>query len=283
MTTPTPMTFDGFDELLRRPLEGADPRSFSLVRKILADAAPAPPFPFSYLIGCLSGVTVAPREARNHWKKILDHKKRLEQQLARIVSIRAAAVDYYDQLGVDAAFAPSGEQAAPSPARVAPVKQPPKPEERFSGPVATPGFYLERLKEEMHRARRYRHALSVILFNVDMRAVDDALGDKVLPLIVKIINKAVRTVDILGRHSDFSFLLMLPNTNKREALELAERLKKNIAERTGRIEGLTAGVSLSIAIGQCAKDDAAGDFTKRLEHLAAAKKASTPAAISVLD
>jgi GGDEF domain-containing protein len=67
---------------------------------------------------------------------------------------------------------------------------------------------------------------------------------------------------------------MLPNTNKREALELAERLKDNICQRTNRIPELSEGVPITIAVGQCTKDDTASDFIKRLEHLIQAGKVS---------
>jgi diguanylate cyclase (GGDEF)-like protein len=288
MTTTATSPFEGFDELLRNPLEKADPRSFSLVQKLL-DTPDIAGCPFSLLIKALSGIVISPREARNHWKKILEHKRRIEAKLSRNVNIRAAVIDYYDQLGVDAPAVsrviPETDVAAKTTANAPLVKLARKAAQSEALPerIATPGFYQERLKEEMLRARRYKHALSVLMLYVDLQAIDAALGDKVLSIIVKIINRAVRTVDILGRHANDAFLLVLPNTNKREAMELADRLKKNIAERTSRLQGLATGVPLAIALGQCSKDVTAADFIKRLENLAAAEKPQVPAAISVLE
>ena len=128
------------------------------------------------------------------------------------------------------------------------------------------------------RARRYKHALSIIMFDVDLRTAAAQTAEKVVAVIVKMVNKAVRTVDILARHSDNLFLLLLPNTNKREALELAERLKDNICQRTNRISGLSEGIPITIAVGQCTKEDTASDFIKRLEHLIQAGKVSPRAA-----
>ncbi|MGA2507584.1 MAG: diguanylate cyclase [Chitinispirillaceae bacterium] len=298
MTTTAPIAFEGYEELIRKPLENGDRRSFNLITTLLENTPDFPQAslqagPFGFLIKALSGITISSREARNHWKKITEHKRRLELKLYRTVNIRTACIDYYDQLGIDA---PVTQGAAPS-ERISPQdRKAAGPFTKVSAPktgagedglperITTPGFYQERLKEEMMRARRYKHALSLIMFNADLRTAAPETADKMLSVIVKLVKKAVRTVDILARHSDALFLLMLPNTNKREAMELAERLQNNIRERTNRIPGLAAGgITITIAVGQCSKDDAATDFIKRLEHLVETGKDKTPAAIYTLD
>jgi diguanylate cyclase (GGDEF)-like protein len=277
MATPTTSAFKGYEELIRTPLEHADPRSFTLIGKLLEGYQDQPGAgPFSFLINTLSTVVISPREARNHWEKILDHKKRLEVRLSRTVNIRTACIDYYDQLGID--MTPSAASAL---------------ERKSAGAATSPaGFtqksdghpYQERLREEMMRAKRYKHALSVVLFDVDLGGAAPEIADRALTLIMKLINKAVRTVDILARHADGSILLVLPNTNKREALELAERLKSNICLRVNRVPELSAeNVRIAIALGQCSKEDTSADFIKRLERLAETGGRTAEAAIRVLE
>jgi len=289
MTSTTPFAFEGYEELIRKPFEHADPRSFGLIRKLLEGAPDSPgACPFSFLIKALSAVSISQREARHHWKKIMEHKRRLELKLYRTVHIRTACIDYYDQLGIDAPFvsmAPAVQESAhdgKTPGTSAGILK-----KTVSADDLLPermSLYQERLKEEMMRARRYKHALSVIMFDVKLRTAAPEIADKALTIILKLINKAVRTVDILARHSDDLFLLMLPNTNKREALELAERLKNNICQRINQIPELsTEGIPLTIALGQCSKDDTAADFIKRLEHLVETGKRTTPAAICMLE
>jgi diguanylate cyclase (GGDEF)-like protein len=289
MTTIERPLFVGFNELLRKPLERTDTKSYALIRQLLLNTPANAADPFCSLIEMLSGITIAPSEAVNHWKKILEHKRRLELKLSRTVNIKTASIDYYDQLGV----------AAPEAPRTVPATQVLKQGNTRmpdAGPTRKTGldgrhsehgtasvFYQERLKEEMLRARRYKHALSVVLVYVDLRTFDDTVSEKVLPVIVKMINKAVRIVDIRGRYATETFLLILPNTNKREALELAERLKKNIIERTGRISGLAAEFPIAFALGQCSRDDTAADFIIRLKNLAEAKKTTIATAIAVLE
>lgn len=60
-------------------------------------------------------------------------------------------------------------------------------------------------------------------------------------------------------------MLILPNTNKREAMELAERLRASINEKTKRIEALPTGVTATLSVGQCSKDESSNDFLKKLE------------------
>ena len=326
--------FDGYDELIRKPLVPGDPQSFTLIQRLLNNAKNHPANAFSVLIEALTGITISQREGRHHWKKIVEHKRRLELKLCRTVNIKTAAIDYYDQLGItmesryDSFVVENSETSGqlPSP-KAAPIlthrNQPavttPMEGRLYGAPketalrraekihpakgagkavheldsllerFTTPGYHHERLKEEMQRARRYKHALSVIMFNVDLSAspdhatLSDQTKDKVLSIIVKMINKAVRTVDILTRHSDNLFLLILPNTNKREALELAERLKTNICQRTNRIPELSDGIPITIAVGQCSKDDTTNDFIMRIVNLVDSGKRKAPNAVYTLE
>jgi diguanylate cyclase (GGDEF)-like protein len=130
---------------------------------------------------------------------------------------------------------------------------------------------MEKLKEEMMRAKRYKHALSAILLDIDLfHKINEnfsfKVGDEILTVIVKIIKKTVRAVDILTRSSGDRFLLILPNTNKREAAELAERLRQNIQDRTKRIKALPSGVTVSLSVGQSSKEGKSPEFMKSLEY-----------------
>lgn len=154
-----------------------------------------------------------------------------------------------------------------------------RPEELFEGfneyiielRALSPDFRIEKLKEEMLRSRRYKHALSAILLDVDeFHKVNEAFscqtGDKILSIIVKIMKRTIRGVDILTRYSGDRFLIILPNTNRREALELAERLRENVEKRTARIEGLPTGVTLTLSAGQSDTEINSSDFMRRLEN-----------------
>jgi diguanylate cyclase (GGDEF)-like protein len=314
--------FEGFGELIQKPFEQTDPDSFAFIRKLLLSLPEADPSPFGFLIRSLSFIVITPREARTHWKKILDHKRRLEMKLGRVIHIKTAVIDYYDQLGVDLAVTPepgaapnrhettgkaedtAGHRAVGtrsySPSRLTNAGSSAKMSDSRTGLKSSgesdpllermniPGYHQERLKEEMQRARRYKHALSVIMVRIDLQPLDnspapDQTKDKALTVIAKMINKTVRTVDILARHSDDLYLLILPNTNKREAKELAERLKNNIAQRAQRIPELQGGIPICFAVGQCTREDSSTDFINRLENLIAGGSTTDPTSVLSLD
>jgi diguanylate cyclase (GGDEF)-like protein len=281
MPMPPATVFIGYEELIRKPLEQADPRSFTLVRSLLEKAPGSPgTSPFSYLIKAISSVVISPQEAQNHWKKIMGHKRQLELKLCRTVAITTAVIDYFNQLGIDSPLVSAAERtvngAGPSPSH-------PEPGADGSHAGGT-SSHQERLREEMLRAKRYKHALSVVLFNIDPGPTEPGVAEKALAVTMKLINKTVRTVDFLSRHTHGCFLLILPNTNKREALELAERLENNICQRVKRIPELSSeNVRITIALGQCTKEDTAAGFIKRLEHLAETAESPVPAAIRILE
>jgi|WetSurMetagenome_2_1015567.scaffolds.fasta_scaffold00025_32 diguanylate cyclase (GGDEF)-like protein len=260
------LPFEGFKRFVQDPLEAADPISFGRVKNILLESPTAQSDPFRFLVQRLSGKTFRGREAREHWQKILSHKEDMRAKLGRPVTIGVAAADYFEVIGsagspqIDGASFPGD---GPSDGGVN--------REEWINRAYAPEYHLEKLKEEMLRAKRYKHALAALLVDVDnFHKINEDFsfktGDEILTVIVKIIKKTARAVDIITRYSGDRFLIILPNTNKREACELAERIRVNIKERTGRIKGLTSGVTVTVAAGQASAEGGSAQFMKSLEY-----------------
>jgi diguanylate cyclase (GGDEF)-like protein len=256
------LPFEGFGHFIQDPLEANDPVSYERIKSIFIEMPGAPPDPFRVLIQRLTGKTYRGKEARDHWQRILSHKEDMQAKLGRCVGILVTALDYFDAIG--------GEKAPPVLDGLRPLTNVINREEWINR-IYAPGYHLEKLKEEMLRAKRYNHALSSILLDVDEfhRINQDfsfKVGDELLTVIVKIIRKMIRAVDIVSRYSGDRFLIILPNTNKREAMELAERLRISVFERSKRINGLPEGVTVTLSVGQSAKDDKSIEFMKSLEY-----------------
>ncbi len=250
---------------MQDPFETDDPVSFDRIKSIFLEIPGAPNDPFRILIQRLTGKIFRGREARDHWQRMLSHKRDMQAKLGRRVSINVTATDYFEAIG-------NGKNQAAQDSRVngSGITAEDINREEWINRIYAPGYHVEKLKEEMLRAKRYRHALSAILLDVDEfhRINQDfsfKVGDEILTMIVKIVKKTIRAVDILTRYSGDRFLLILPNTNRREAAELAERLRGIIQERTKRIKGLTEGVTVSLAVGQSSKDDKSAEFMKSIE------------------
>jgi diguanylate cyclase (GGDEF)-like protein len=91
----------------------------------------------------------------------------------------------------------------------------------------------ELLREEFARAGRYRRPLAVLMVDVDsFKLFNDTYGhpqgDVLLTSVARIIRQSVRTVDHVGRYGGEEFIVILPETNHREACALAERIRKAV-------------------------------------------------------
>ena len=108
-------------------------------------------------------------------------------------------------------------------------------------------FFEEYLLEELERARRYNKPVSLIFLDLDgLREVNNrfghALGSRTLQEAAARIMNAVRTIDKVVRYGGDEFCIILPETESKGALEVAERVRQRIAatpflmEETGGIE-----------------------------------------------
>ena len=96
-------------------------------------------------------------------------------------------------------------------------------------------YFLSALQAEMDLAVRYDLGLSLIMLDIDnFRQVNEhghQEGDRVLREISDIIRSLLRKHDIPGRFGGEEMLLILPKTDGKEALRLAERIRREIEEQ----------------------------------------------------
>jgi diguanylate cyclase (GGDEF)-like protein len=96
------------------------------------------------------------------------------------------------------------------------------------------GYFHERLKEEKMRAERYHRLLSLIIFDIDhFKKYNDAnghpAGNEVLKKIAAILKEEAREVDIVARYGGEEFVVILPETSRRRAADLAERMREKVS------------------------------------------------------
>ncbi len=109
--------------------------------------------------------------------------------------------------------------------------------------------FLERSQTEFNRAIRYNHSLTVLMLDVDhFKKVNDSyshtVGDQVLTELSAIICGTLRVSDIFGRYGGEEFCVLLPDTNAKQGLFVAERIRQNVELHPFK----TAAGSLSITI-----------------------------------
>lgn len=122
-------------------------------------------------------------------------------------------------------------------------------------------YFSNALSNEIYRAARYGHALSLIILDIDdFKKYNDnyghPLGNFVLSFMSEIFKKNIRNADTAARYGGEEFVIVSPENNKKEALILAERIRKDV-ERLCRPEvsrGIAAPVTLSIGVASFPED-----------------------------
>lgn len=103
-------------------------------------------------------------------------------------------------------------------------------------------YLLERMEQEISRAKRYATPLSLLLFDLDFfKSVNDIYGyewgDVLLKSIADKLRQVIRKEDILTRYGDEEYIVVLPNTPEDNAFLFAERFRKEVE----RMEFIPAG------------------------------------------
>lgn len=109
------------------------------------------------------------------------------------------------------------------------------------------------LSYEFKRAKRYNLPLSLIFLDIDhFKNINDKFGhlagDEVIKTISKILRDNVREIDIPCRYGGEEFAIILPQTNKDGAEQLAERIRKKIETKVISFDGSEFSVSASFGV-----------------------------------
>ncbi|MDD5065622.1 MAG: sensor domain-containing diguanylate cyclase [bacterium] len=92
-------------------------------------------------------------------------------------------------------------------------------------------YLIEYLEKEKSRAKRFNLKFSILLLDIDdFKAINDRFGhlkgDEVLLTFLQTIKATIRDIDVLSRYGGDEFILVAPNTDKKSALLLGNKLLK---------------------------------------------------------
>jgi diguanylate cyclase (GGDEF)-like protein len=90
-------------------------------------------------------------------------------------------------------------------------------------------FFQERLREELHRAERYKQPIALIMLDMDhFKQVNDKyghqVGDAVLVESASRIQEMAGTTALVARYGGEEFAVLLPNTSKERATQVAQSI-----------------------------------------------------------
>ncbi len=111
-------------------------------------------------------------------------------------------------------------------------------------------YLMERLEAEFSRAKRYGRELSIFILDIDhFKNFNDQFGhlkgDTALRQLADILKNSVREVDVVARYGGEEFAIILPETEIREAVVFAERIRKAVATTWTEVGQMTASIGVA--------------------------------------
>jgi diguanylate cyclase (GGDEF)-like protein len=115
-------------------------------------------------------------------------------------------------------------------------------------------FFIEQLTLEVERQKRYPTPLSLLMIDIDyFKNYNDTnghlAGDQVLKAVSILIQRGVRQTDIVARYGGEEFSAILINAGREKALEIAERVRRNVAETRFPNESAQPNKHVTVSVG----------------------------------
>lgn len=120
---------------------------------------------------------------------------------------------------------------------------------------------------EINRVRRYKRELSIIFFDIDnFKLINDqlghAIGDEVLIKLSIVVKNNIRSSDFFGRWGGEEFIIILPETDKLKATNVAHILKEKVNSTDFNIE---RSVTCSFGVSEFVETDSGDSLLTRAD------------------
>ena len=124
------------------------------------------------------------------------------------------------------------------------------------------------LDQEIQRAERYNHPLSVFILDADhFKEVNDQYGHQIGDLVLKelagVLTQSIRSTDIIGRWGGEEFLVICPVTKQEDAHSLAEKIRVAVSNH---LIPKVGSRTVSIGVSSLQRQDTATDLLKRADN-----------------
>jgi len=203
-------------------------------------------------------------EAERHWNGLLAHRDALNEALQRPVGLDVAALDYFKNI-----VGLLGEVVVMEAETLLDLVQDALRDDLTD--LYDRGTMMSLLRRMLEQADRYHHFVAVVLLDLDhFKQVNDTkghlFGDYVLQELACLLRRAVRRWDRAARYGGEEFALLLPETNARQAFELAERLRKQVEQYPFRLAADEDPLSITISAGIAAYPQHAEQLTELFDR-----------------
>ncbi len=115
-------------------------------------------------------------------------------------------------------------------------------------------FFIRSLDDEIRRAKRYNRLISLVMIDIDFfknyNDINGHLkGNELLKKVADILKDETREVDIVARYGGEEFGIILPETDKEQTFQIADRVRKVIEETKFKHEEKQPNGSITISGG----------------------------------
>ena len=116
--------------------------------------------------------------------------------------------------------------------------------------------FLEHGLHIFKTSQRYQYPMSLLMLDLDFfKSINDkyghATGDRVLVDFAAAVKCDMRQIDLFGRLGGEEFCLLLQQTNRRDAISVADRIRQRVQNMTlfeANAEPLNVTVSIGVAV-----------------------------------
>ena len=126
--------------------------------------------------------------------------------------------------------------------------------------------FLTLASNELKRSVRLEKMMAIAIIDIDcFKEINDrhghASGDQALLALRKICQKNIREIDVFARFGGDEFVLLLPETNCKQAFTIVERVRQSLSSLPIKLDGcepvpLTISVGIACSVGKQASLDA---------------------------
>ena len=133
--------------------------------------------------------------------------------------------------------------------------------------------YTEKfLQARLGELQRFRWPFGIVFFDIDdFKKLNDhyshRVGDMVLKMVSKSLQKNIRSVDQVGRWGGEEFIIILPNTNLADLSEISEKLRLLVEKSSFWERGKPISVTLSGGVTLARTEDTVSSLVERADLL----------------
>lgn len=128
--------------------------------------------------------------------------------------------------------------------------------------------FIELYATESFSMQQREHVMSIIMIDIDyFKNINDEyghnIGDDVLRITAKTLQKPIRNVDIVCRWGGEEFIILLPTVDEQQAMRIAEKLRLAVEQ-----ENYPKGLNITASFGVCEAQNNEGleDLISRADY-----------------